>query len=322
MTERARQRDALIELVRRGGVAREQRAQAARLAGVYPTLAQWRVFADRALLLLGVLAMAASLSFFIAYNWAELGRVGKFVLVQLALFAAVLAGLRLGPARLPGRVSLLAASILVGVMLALFGQTYQSGADPWQLFFVWAVLITPWVWVSRFALHGLLWLGLLNLALILAHDQSAGLAQQILHGQTAVVVAIFCLNAGVLCVAESRLARSRLAHRWVLRLVALAAGIAVTTLAIFALFDPRTASGWLVLWLAWCVLSWRGYYARDLFMLAGLCLSIGVVVTSWIGRFLLDDANALALFVMAMLIIAQGAAAAAWLRQRYRAGVS
>lgn len=322
MAERARQRDALIELIKRGAVAREQRGQAAELAGIYPTLGQWRVFAERGLLLLGVLALAASLSFFIAYNWIEFGRVGKFVLVQSALAVTVLAGLRFGPENTAGRVSLLAASMLVGVLLALFGQTYQTGADPWQLFFTWAVLITPWVWVSRFALQGLLWLGLLNLALILAHAQAGGVLYQILHSPSAVVVSVFTLNSAALCMAEMRLAEQRHRYRWALRLVAVAAGVAVTMLGTFALLDPRTASGWLILWLGWCVLTCLHYYSRDLFMLAGLCLSIIVLVSSWAGRYLFDDADAAGLFLMAMLIIAQTTAAAAWLRQRYSAGVT
>src|SRR5699024_11365250 len=39
---------------------------------------------------------------------------------------------------------LLIASIITGSLLALFGQVYQTGADTWQLFFAWAILITPW----------------------------------------------------------------------------------------------------------------------------------------------------------------------------------
>ena len=322
MLERARQRDALIELIKRGVVAREQRSTAAALAGIEPTPEQWRVFAERSLLLLGVLALATSLCFFIAYNWALLGRLGKFMLVELALAVAVLAALRIGPAQAAGRVSLLAASLLVGVLLGLVGQTYQTGADPWQLFFSWAVLITPWVWVSRSALHGLLWLSLLNLSLILAQAQSAAFLGALVHSQTALVVLLFGLNTAVLWQAEVGLAGHRHAYLWALRLIAIAAGVALTMLAVFALHDPRTAPAWLILWLGWCVVFGRTYYGRDLFMLAGLCLSIIVVLTSVLWRYLLDAADAMGLFVMAILIIAQATAAATWLRQRYKAGVS
>ncbi len=52
--------------------------------------------------------------------------------------------LRLGPECTPGKAALLLATLLLGVFLALFGQTYQTGADPWQLFANWALLILPW----------------------------------------------------------------------------------------------------------------------------------------------------------------------------------
>ena len=42
------------------------------------------------------------------------------------------------------------AVLSVGALMALFGQTYQTGADPWQLFFNWAVVIIPFVLISRF----------------------------------------------------------------------------------------------------------------------------------------------------------------------------
>ncbi len=37
------------------------------------------------------------------------------------------------------------------ILLAVYGQTYQTGADPYELFFGWAILIIGWVAISRFA---------------------------------------------------------------------------------------------------------------------------------------------------------------------------
>ena len=74
---------------------------------------------------------------------------------------------RLGPERATGKAALLVAAILLGVLLALFGQTYQTGADTWELFATWAALITPWVIVGRFAGLWMLWLALLNVAIVL-----------------------------------------------------------------------------------------------------------------------------------------------------------
>jgi uncharacterized membrane protein len=67
--------------------------------------------------------------------------------------------------RFPGKLLLLAASTLVGVYIAVFGQIYQTGADSYELFTGWAFLIFPWVALGRFMPLWIFWLGLLNLAL-------------------------------------------------------------------------------------------------------------------------------------------------------------
>lgn len=95
--------------------------------------------------LAGVGILGAALSglgviFWIAANWDSLGRFGQFALLQ-ALIVAMCAGAILRPqARLP--LSLIAL-LAVGGLFAYFGQTYQTGADPWQLFAVWSLLILP-----------------------------------------------------------------------------------------------------------------------------------------------------------------------------------
>ena len=111
-------------------------------AGVLPGARGWRAFLDALLLWSGAVALAAAMVFFIAHNWNELGRYAKFALVEVPLAIAVVAYWRLGPERATGKAALLVAAILLGVLLALFGQTYQTGADPWQLFALWALLYT------------------------------------------------------------------------------------------------------------------------------------------------------------------------------------
>ena len=51
----------------------------------------------------------------------------------------------------PARPSCVLLSLLTGALLALSGQVYQTGADTFELFAWWAVLILPWVLVSRFS---------------------------------------------------------------------------------------------------------------------------------------------------------------------------
>lgn len=93
----------------------------------------------------GAAVLAAALGglgliFWVAANWETLGRFGRFALIQ-GLFLAMCGGALWRPA---ARVPLaLLALLAIGGLFAYFGQTYQTGADPWQLFALWALLALP-----------------------------------------------------------------------------------------------------------------------------------------------------------------------------------
>jgi uncharacterized membrane protein len=76
----------------------------------------------------------------IAANWDSFGRAGRFGLLQ-GFIVIMCIGALLRPA---ARAALgLLAFMAIGGLFAYFGQTYQTGADPWQLFALWAVLSLP-----------------------------------------------------------------------------------------------------------------------------------------------------------------------------------
>lgn len=76
----------------------------------------------------------------IAANWDTLGRVGQFALLQSGVVVACALAWREGVARpAAGLLALLG----IGGLFAFFGQTYQTGADAWQLFALWAALGVP-----------------------------------------------------------------------------------------------------------------------------------------------------------------------------------
>ena len=99
----------------------------------------------------GVAVLAAALAglgvvFWVAANWNELGRVGRFALLQAFVVAMCLGAAARPAARAP--LSLLAL-LGIGALFAYFGQTYQTGADPWQLLALWAVLALPLALAAR-----------------------------------------------------------------------------------------------------------------------------------------------------------------------------
>lgn len=100
----------------------------------------------RAVAVLAAISLGLGVVFWIAANWASFGRAGRFALLE-ALFAAACTGAIFRPAL---RIPLgLMAFMTLGALFAYFGQTYQTGADPWQLFALWAALSLPLVWGVR-----------------------------------------------------------------------------------------------------------------------------------------------------------------------------
>jgi uncharacterized membrane protein len=295
---------------------------ALRLAQAEPTVADWRRFLDLLLLWLGAIFVAVGLIFFIAYNWQAMGRYAKFGLVEVALLAAVACSWKLGLERLSGKAALCAASLLVGALLALIGQTYQTGADPWQLFAGWALLILPWVIIGRFAALLLSWVGLVNLSLLLylqTFPRAFGFIGLLFTTQT-ILWSLFVLNTLILCLwelaAQSRV--SWLSERWPLRVLAVASGGLITWLAVWAIFEFHSVGlAGLLVDLAWLIAVYVVYrrWARDVFVLAGGVLSAIIVVTAGLARLLIDHGDAGGLLVIGLVTIGMSAAGGWWLKE-------
>ncbi|MEQ1790215.1 MAG: DUF2157 domain-containing protein [Rickettsiales bacterium] len=139
---------------------------------LYPAK-NWGLWASRLLLVLGVSLVLAGIIYFFAFNWNEITPAMKLGSVQLAILVCIAAAYFQKLEQLPGKVLLLGASVLVGVFLAVFGQVYQTGADAYNLFIMWAALILPWVIITEFAALWVVWLVIANLALNLYWSQAA-----------------------------------------------------------------------------------------------------------------------------------------------------
>jgi uncharacterized membrane protein len=266
-------RNQLIHLIEKGCIPAEHVEKSLSITGVVPDISAWRTFIDRLLLWIGSAALAFSLLFFIAYNWGEIGRYGKFGLVQVCIVGAIICYWQLGGESLAARVSLLVGSIFLGVLLALYGQTYQTGADPWQLFFIWSLLLIPWAVIGRFTVIWALWLFLLNLSLVLYHQVAQNLSWFVFNSDMSLMWALFIFNSLALAIWELLSLRLKwLNNRWVTRLLASCAGLSITWLAILFVFDERGANAAsFLMWIIWLTLMFLIYYrhVKDFFMLAG-----------------------------------------------------
>jgi uncharacterized membrane protein len=88
----------------------------------------------------------------------------KFAILQSGIIISVVAAMFAKLERLVGQVLLIAGSVLVGGLFAVIGQVYQTGADAFDLFATWAILIVPWVVASRSATHWFVWLVIVYVA--------------------------------------------------------------------------------------------------------------------------------------------------------------
>ncbi len=292
---------------------------ALRAAEVLPGPAGWRRFIDRLLLALGSLLVAAGVIFFIAYNWRELGRFAKFGLVEALIVVALTVCWKFGLERPAGKAALGAAALLAGGLLALVGQTYQTGADTWELFFTWAALILPWMLVGRHAVLWVGWLVIANLAAALYFITFRGFLWW-LGGPRETLWALFALDTAALAVWE--LARrggvAWLQERWPARLLVLASGASIALLAMIAIFEHRATSDTTAL-LGWALWIGAAYwiYRRlivDLFALAVGVFSVIVVVSSWLAHHL-GSRDAGGFLLISLVVIGLAAGGALWLRR-------
>ena len=134
-------RASLARLREDGQLSAEAWDEAMAFCGFRPDATAWRLYWRHVLLLGGALFLAAGVIFFFAANWADMHRFTRMgcvaALIAAAGGGAVLAGLDTAF----GRTLLLFCGICVGPLLAVFGQTYQTGAELWELFRVWAVVL-------------------------------------------------------------------------------------------------------------------------------------------------------------------------------------
>jgi uncharacterized membrane protein len=301
-----RNRAEMMDWLQAGLVQPGREQSALRTAGLVPDRAEWRAFLARLSLWLGILALAAAMVFFFAFNWDSLGRLAKLALAEAAILAALFASWRLDLDGMAGKAALTLLALLVGALLALTGQIYQTGADTWQLFAWWAVLILPWVLIGRFAALWMLWLALLNLAAWLYFSLSTS-------GETLLWM-LLALDSLALAAWEAG-HRSRIAwlrETWPPRLAAIAAGAMATGLAFLSIFDGGLGC---VGWAAWIGLTyfWYRHVRTELFILAGGLLSLIFTVAALLWRFGLDDGGGF--LVIGLAVIALSAAGAMWLNK-------
>lgn len=290
-----------------------------------PDAGQWRGFLETMALWLGVALCAAAAVCFVAANWDAMGRFARLGVMEAALVAAALVAWQLGVSRPAGQAALGLATVLLGGLLAVVGQTYQTGADTWELFALWTALALPWTLAARSTAHALGWVLLLNLAVGLR----LGLRTAELWLPEASVALPLGLLDLVLAAAWAGVAwrRPDLAGPLGARLLAVAAIGLLTWAAMLHIADAFrgeaftmravAVAAWAAATLAVGTVALRG--RRDVPVLAMLMLGAIGVVTCALGKALLEDHGAKGhLLLIAGTVVAQATLAVIALRRLAR----
>ncbi|KAF3997928.1 DUF2157 domain-containing protein [Glaciimonas immobilis] len=293
--------------------------RALQLSGELPKAADWNYFLQKFFLFGGALLLVAGIIFLFAFNWSVLPRFAKFTLLEGLLIAAALSAHRYTLDTRKGQAALFAAMLSCGALLAYFGQTYQTGADPYQLFLTWSILIFPWVLISRLNIAWCLWLTLLNVTLMLYPALDQIKIFWFLGPKDFLYDILFWLNLLIWGTAEivfhrqrpdSTVASYAWRYRYFMRFSTL------LTLACGVMFSNSLVI--LVVTAAFYVLYFR---RRDLLLLTGCCfalIAIGAMQIINFTLFLFDKDGTLSLLSLSLFLMIALVTASLWFARLQR----
>ncbi|MEO8935134.1 MAG: DUF2157 domain-containing protein [Xanthomarina sp.] len=252
---------------------------------IYNNKESWNKFLRLFFMSLGIGFTTAGIIFFFAYNWADLHKFIKLGLIEglIIIVTAIILFSKLNSD--VKNILLVGNAILVGVLFAVFGQIYQTGANAYDFFLGWALFISLWVAVSNFAPLWLLFIVLINTTFILYW-------QQVAMGWSEVFVftILFLINSGLLITSFllKKLIKDIEIPIWFSNILALAAVSYTTIGVIFGIFNPIEIPFYLLLLITVLLYGLGIKYAlkyKNSFYIALISFSIIVIISAYLLNF-------------------------------------
>ena len=206
---------------------------------VYSDTKSWNGFLNLLFISLGVGFTVSGIIFFFAYNWSDLHKFAKMGLIEgliiMTTCAVLFSKLNLNVKN----ILLTGTSVLVGVLIAVFGQIYQTGANAYDFFLGWTLFISLWVVISNYAPLWLVFLTLVNATFILYSLQVASDWSEVF-----VFGFLFLLNSLVLVSIHllSKIRSDIKVPSWFTSTLGLAAIVFSTIGIIIGIFDKHQSS--------------------------------------------------------------------------------
>jgi len=277
---------AILELAASRRLAPAGARRLLQLAGVGSEPARLPAVLPRAIAVLAAVLGGFGVLLWVAASWADFGRGGRFALLQALVFTMGIGAWWLPRARAPLG---LAALLAIGGLFAYFGQTYQTGADAWQLFALWAAIGLPLALAVRSDVVWVPWAVVATTGIVLW----SGGAPSPWRGHVDVGRQVTGWAAAIALVLAAAPAWRRVtgAGPWAMRTAAALAVCTVTLSALVALFGPGReglyVAGLAVLVVAAVLLALPAWH--DLFALSAVALGLDTLVVGGLARWLFGD---------------------------------
>jgi uncharacterized membrane protein len=285
-----------IQIISRHSNLTEQGVERVLINNIYNDKESWQKFFRLFIISLGVGFTVAGIVFFFAYNWADLHKFVKIGLTQGILIAATIVALLPKINENIRNVILTGASVLVGVLFAVFGQIYQTGANAYDFFLAWTIFLTIWVLVSKFSPLWLIYLVLINTTFILYSQQVAKDWSEVF-----ICFLLFIINTVVLI--STIYFGKKKTPNWFLNTVALASIIYATIGIVIGIFDKhQTTFPILILFTAiiFALGFWHGLKTKSGFYLSVIPFSLIIIVSALLIK--ISDGEMMFLLVSLFII--------------------
>ncbi|MBF0198977.1 MAG: DUF2157 domain-containing protein [Planctomycetes bacterium] len=315
-----------LSLLKSEGILKEYSDDQCTVANLLPD--NWPLKAGKLSLFFGTSLMLTGILFFFAWNWQNLEPWHKLTLLGSGITLSWLGSELKGIHSLLGKVLLLSAAILVGVFMAVFGQIYQTGADPWQLFIGWAVLITPWVCISHNQELWLVWAIIAETGIVLWANTT--LESSPWHNWEAISLIIALLPSMLMVLSDDEIFHrfnlkkpNWLSNTYGNKLMTFTSCIIISSSVFASIIEiDHIQSSHMLSYLAlvsWCLWSYciKWLKHKESFSLILIALSLSTLLTTLIGRGLLEVLDNEGGFML-MFFIVTGifTGAALWLREQ------
>ncbi|MDM1323030.1 MULTISPECIES: DUF2157 domain-containing protein [Acinetobacter] len=252
--------------------------------------------------IIGLALIAVSIVYLLAANWWMLPKFVQLFMPQVLLLGSALLSVHFA-AREKLRQSLDTVSgLMLGLSLAVIGQIYQTGADSYQLFLLWALLLLPWLYRPNIGVFALFCV-VSQLALYFYFKQSFWLVR----AETAYLLSLNLLTGLSLIYA--------LRYYPVLRYLLIAVVVLISVFSMFRFIDSNSI-WYLASVLVLALLFSTYFYTRQQqletsLLVAGLALSFSILIFDLTDQYLQNSAAGL--LVLALLIFGWFAAISALL---------